>query len=230
MELDLEKDLRPKLERMEDSIILSLFERSQYKLNDKIYARGAIKEKTSFLDFLLWGTEQVHASAGRYDNPEEHAFFDNPPPTAIDRDFEWPVDKTEINVNPKIKKMYLNNLGRLCTKGNDKNEYGSTAICDINCLQNISRRVHFGIFVAESKFQQEPEDYIEMIKAADIEKIKFRLKNGNVEADILSRVKEKSIRYNLPSMFIETFYKQEIIPLTIDVEIEYLMKKQALLK
>ena len=49
--------------------------------------------------------------------------------------------------------MYINNLvPALCQSGDDNN-YGSTGLTDVNCLQTISKRIHYGKFVAESKFQ-----------------------------------------------------------------------------
>jgi len=225
MELE---NIRRKLERMEDSIIFSLFERSQYKRNDKLYVPGAIKinssENMSFLDYMLFETEKVHASAGRYDNPEEHSFFGNLPLKIVDRKAEWTVKKTGINLNSEIKKIYLDTIPKICEKGDD-NEYGSSALCDINCLQNISKRVHYGTFVAESKFLYDSNAYKKLIGARDRESIKIKLRNEDTESKILERVKEKGIRYGIDSKFIANFYKEKIIPMTINAEIEYLMKR-----
>lgn len=40
----------------------------------------------------------------------------------------------------------------ICERGDDK-QHGSSVVCDVSALQAISRRVHLGKFVAESKFQ-----------------------------------------------------------------------------
>lgn len=41
---------------------------------------------------------------------------------------------------------------RICDPGDDE-QHGSSAVCDVQVLQALSRRVHLGKFVAESKFQ-----------------------------------------------------------------------------
>lgn len=40
----------------------------------------------------------------------------------------------------------------ICEPGDDE-QHGSSIICDINALQALSRRIHLGKFVAESKYQ-----------------------------------------------------------------------------
>lgn len=40
----------------------------------------------------------------------------------------------------------------ICEPGDDE-QHGSSVVCDVNALQALSRRVHLGKFVAESKFQ-----------------------------------------------------------------------------
>lgn len=40
----------------------------------------------------------------------------------------------------------------ICEPGDD-DQHGSSVVCDVNALQALSRRVHLGKFVAESKFQ-----------------------------------------------------------------------------
>ena len=39
----------------------------------------------------------------------------------------------------------------------DDGNYGSAAVCDIAVLQALSKRIHFGKFIAEAKFQSERE-------------------------------------------------------------------------
>jgi len=55
-------------------------------------------------------------------------------------------------------------LPMICEDADDKREYGSTANCDLNALQAISKRIHYGKFVAEAKFQAQPEEYGKLIR------------------------------------------------------------------
>lgn len=43
----------------------------------------------------------------------------------------------------------------ICEPGDDE-QHGSSVVCDVSALQALSRRVHLGKFVAESKFQVTP--------------------------------------------------------------------------
>jgi chorismate mutase len=37
-------------------------------------------------------------------------------------------------------------------------------LADVNCLQTISKRIHYGKFVAEAKFRAQPDEYTQLIK------------------------------------------------------------------
>ncbi|KAG8077048.1 hypothetical protein GUJ93_ZPchr0006g42336 [Zizania palustris] len=55
-------------------------------------------------------------------------------------------------------------LPRLVSKGSDGN-CGSSACCDTIILQALSKRIHYGNFVAEAKFRESPDMYSAAIKA-----------------------------------------------------------------
>ena len=71
---NLEK-IRNELIRIEDTLIFGFIERSQFALNEVIYAENEFKEiNTSFLNFILHEIECSHAKARRYSSPDEHPF------------------------------------------------------------------------------------------------------------------------------------------------------------
>ncbi len=222
-------ELREKLRRMEDSVILGLFERKQFKLNEAMYKPGEISIPNfqgSFLDFLLEGTERLHALAGRYEHPDEHPFTSGLPIPIIPRRKEDnPLKANNVNVNPLIKEIYLNHAVRNICEPGDDNQYGSCAVIDICLLQNLSARIHFGEKVAESKFEEDPKAYTELIKARDEEGIVKRLRDEEAEKRVFIRVREKGLKYNVNPDVIESFYREQVIPLTIQVEVEYLKER-----
>ena len=66
----------------------------------------------------------------------------------------------QININDKIKSVYIHNLvPGLCDLDTNDEHYGSSAVCDIAALQALSSRIHYGKFVAEAKFQANLERY-----------------------------------------------------------------------
>lgn len=224
--MDLE-NIRSKLRRLEDTICITLFERSQFKLNTPIYKEGEVYIPNfpgSFFDYLFTETEKVHASAGRYIDPEEHPFFIKPGKPLIPRKKDEIEVESVVNLNSSILSEYMKLLPHLC-EGGDDNKYGSAAVTDIYCLQALSRRIHLGEQVAEAKYKAETNAYKELITAKDEEEIISKLRNISVEKENLRRIREKSERYNISGEAISEFFEKAVMPLTIKVEVLYLLNK-----
>ncbi len=216
--------VRNTLRELEDNIIISLFRRARFKLNNKIYVSGEVEIPNfdgSFFEFLFRGTEKLHAQAGRYQDPEEHPFYKNLPSSVVKRTVTDVGIRKKTNFNDELLKIYMKALPTICKIGDDDNTYGGAAIADINCLQNLSKRVHIGEQVAEAKYQQDPTGYDKLIRAGNTAGIMEKLTNQKVEAEVLERVKSKGARYHVNPDFISEFYEKKVIPLTKKVEVEY---------
>ena len=50
-------------------------------------------------------------------------------------------------------------------------QYGSCAVTDAAVLQALSRRIHYGKFIAEAKFNSDSPKFIALIDANDVEGI-----------------------------------------------------------
>ncbi|PKS08815.1 hypothetical protein jhhlp_003424 [Lomentospora prolificans] len=246
--LDLAR-IRAQLIRLEDTIIMTLIERVQFPLNRPIYTPGAISipnSSLSFMDWYLREQERVQSRIRRYESPDEYPFF----PDALEPPILPPVayppilHPNNVNVNDKIKSFYTDKfLPAVCQPRDDRGpsseNYGSTATCDIACLQAISRRIHFGKFVAESKFRHEQDKYTAMIKAGDRHAIGESIVNKAVEIQVLARLRSKAENYgkdpvanndteSLPKIDVDAvvaMYEDFVIPLTKEVEVEYLMQR-----
>lgn len=93
--------------------------------------------------------------------------------------------------------------------------------------------------MAESKFQTETEKFTKLIKAGDREGIGAAITNAAVEKKVLERLGLKARTYGTdPSIGAESvsagkinveavvaMYKDFVIPLTKEVEVEYLMQR-----
>ena len=77
------------------------------------------------------------------------------------------------------------------------------ATCDVACLQALSRRIHFGKFVAESKFQKDPETFVRLIKAEDRAGIDAAITDAKVEQKVLERLGLKAKTYGTDPAFPE---------------------------
>jgi len=157
------------------------------------------------------------------------------------------LHENDVNVNDIIKEKYIKEvLPEACRKfgredrGEAKENYGSAATCDVVCLQALSRRIHFGKYVAESKFQTETERFVKLIKAGDRDGIDAAITNARVEQQVVERLRLKAKTYGKdPSLTLDgvggeekinveavvKMYAQVVIPLTKVVEVEYLMQR-----
>ena len=193
--------IRSALIRQEDTIIFALIERAQHRQNASCYERGSANsyavlagKGASLLDFMLLETERLHARVRRYTSPDEHAFFPHrlPAPQLPMIDFEPVLHPCIVNLNGEIMDMYLSRVvPGLCGPGDDQ-QHGSSVVADIAALQAISKRVHYGFYVAESKFRAQPEQYTRLIEAGDEEGIMELLTNAAVEQRVLQRVRLKA--------------------------------------
>jgi chorismate mutase len=235
--------------RLEDTITFHLIERVQFPLNGTIYKPGALNIPNSDLSFLDWThreREKLDSLIRRFQSPDEYPFFPDALQTPILQPLHYPkiLHKNNVNVNEKIKTSYIHhflpaacaNFGRQ-DRGETEENYGSAATADILCLQALSRRIHFGKFVAESKFQTEKEKYTKLIQAGDREGVGAAITNEAVEKMVLERLRLKARTYGTdPSTGAEgpgkinvdavvTIYKDFVIPLTKEVEVDYLMQR-----
>lgn len=237
--------IRSSLIRQEDSIIFSLVERAQYCYNSDTYDPNLFLKdgcQGSLVEFMLRETEKLHALAGRYKSPDEHPFFAEHLPEPILPPLQYPQVlhpvSESININSRIWDMYFKNLvPRLVKEGNDGN-CGSTAVCDTICLQALSKRIHYGKFVAEAKYRASPDTYKAAIRGHDRAQIMDLLTYPEVEEVVIRRVEMKTRTYaqEVTEDEAETVYKIKpslvadlygtwIMPLTKEVQVEYLLRR-----
>jgi chorismate mutase len=252
--------------RLEDTITFHLIERVQFPLNRTVYVPGAIPipeadgqaSNISLLDYFLRATEKLHSLLRRYQSPDETPFFPEALEKPILQALHYPpiLHENSVDVNPQIKQSYINNiLPAACATREERPEqqenYGSAATCDVLLLQALSRRIHFGKFVAESKFRTETARFVDLIKKEDRQGIDEAITNKKVEETILERLRLKAKTYGtdpdtssqdpgkinveaVVAMYKVSWYatirfadilKDHIIPLTKVVEVEYLMQR-----
>ena len=234
-------NIRNVLIRLEETIIFGLIERAQFARNLVIYKQGGVSnelQKESLLDFMLHETEKSHALVRRYTSPDEHPFFDHlPSPILPALDFsKTPLHPNHININATIRILYEEKIiPQLCQPGDD-HQYGSSAVNDVNLLQSLSKRIHYGKFVAESKFSADPTCFTSLISAQDTTAIMAAITNQQVEEEVLDRVHLKTTTYGRESDktsddfkvdpdLVRDIYAQWIIPLNKQVQVDYLMER-----
>ncbi|PLB44316.1 chorismate mutase [Aspergillus steynii IBT 23096] len=241
-------NIRFQLIRLEDTITFHLIERVQFPLNKPVYVQDGVKipgSELTLLDYLLREQERLQSRVRRFQSPDEYPFFPDVLEAPILAPLQYPriLHDNDVNVNEVIKERYVHDiLPAVCPgfgredRGETQENYGSAATCDVNCLQALSRRIHFGKFVAESKFQKEPERFVKMIKENDRAGIDAAITDAKVEQKVLERLALKARTYGTDPAFqteapkinidaVVAMYKEYVIPLTKVVEVDYLMQR-----
>lgn len=237
------ENIRGVLARIEETILFALLERAQFRHNAIIYDTDTQQIATpldgqSLVGYFLHETEKVHAKLRRYTSPDEHPFFhDLPRPILPELRYdENPLVDNDVNINDRIRVIYEQKIvPRVCREGDDQ-QYGSSALCDIACLQALSRRIHYGKFVAESKYRAGPDRLLHAIDAQDNDALMNLITDEDIEERVLQRVRRKAETYCrdfdnpdgahplAPDTAVE-IYRRLIIPLNKRVQVEYLLQR-----
>lgn len=252
------ENIRTALIRQEDTIIFSLIERSQFRRNEAIYEAGSVSvpcydvktgSMKSLLEFALRETEQFHGKLRRYTSPDEHSFFPSQLPPLMLEPLKFPavlMPWININMNEVIYEEYIAKILPAVTQSGTDNNFGSTVITDVQCLQSLSKRTHMGMFVAEAKFRSNRELYTRLIENNDRQAIMESLTDAAVEQRVAKRVRNKAATYGqnvedvLPDLSVQDIaggdfkvspesvadlYVNWLMPLTKFVQVEYFMQR-----
>lgn len=247
------QNIRKVLMRLEDTITFLMIERAQFANNRAIYENSnqfteleKCSKEPSFLGWMLRQTEITHAKVRRYEAPDEYPFTPRnqlPPPILPKLDFPRALHPNSININSTIKEFYINQtlpvLTRRDGRADDDGHYGSSATRDVEILQAVSRRIHYGKFVAESKFRDHPESFLPHIRARNVTELEKLITKPAVEAALLERLTQKALTYGqeipnvksadgcshqkVDAQVVVEMYRDWIIPLTKKVEVDYLL-------
>lgn len=179
----------------------------QFPLNKTIYVPSGVdigEKDVSLFDWMLREQERLQSLVRRYKSPDEYPFFPEVLQEPILKPLNYPkiLHTNDVNVNAQLKDCYINHiLPAACLqtgrgdRGETEENYGSAATCDVLTIQALSRRIHFGKFVAESKFQKETERFVKLIKDEDRKGIDEAITNAAVEKKVLERLRLKAKTY-----------------------------------
>lgn len=218
-------EIRSILEKAEDSIIFALLERSQYQRNEATQ---------STFETLLQLTEQAQAKAGRYNCPEETPFTRT---TRYGTTKQYKLASyltkhhLDISYNDRLLQYYFKQLLPEITEAGEDENPGSSAVSDISLLQAVSRRIHLGKVVAESKLRRDLR-FSRQVNQSDSE-ILAQITDDGRENIVLDRVMRKAEQYlavfqtshhpsRLTPKSISNFFQNFIIPTTKQVQVDYL--------
>ena len=172
-----------------------------------MYKPGAFPElisrenwHASWVEWFIKESESAHAKCRRWDAPDEYPFTPREMlPPAILPPVKYPhlLYDHGINVNRRIYEHYRDVVVPSITgvAADDDGQYGSAACRDVELLSALSRRIHFGMFVSESKFRSDPKAFLEPIRNEDKDTLLALITKPQVEAALLVRLRQKAEVY-----------------------------------
>ncbi len=202
--------IRKLLIELEDIIIFSTIERSRHNYPFENFA-------INLKNFCTIHEENAK-KFDYFNNPENNPFF-------ID------ISNKKSNINDEIFNYYVTTLvPQICFKTD--NSLTTDYLKDVNILNSLSRRIHSGIFVAISKFESDTKRYQSLIDKNNHNGIMTLLTDLKTEDAVIERVGKKAEIYanmlhnssniNYKNYF-QKLYLEFIIPLTKQVELNYLL-------
>ncbi|XP_062192098.1 chorismate mutase 2, cytosolic-like [Phragmites australis] len=205
----------------------------------------------SFAELFVHESEAVQSKAGRYRSLEEIPFFAYRVPFTLAPPYNFTSElypaAAFVNVNDAIWSAYFNDLLPVLAKNGDDGNYAVTVDSDLSCLQALSRRINYGRFVAEVKFRGDQQSYISLIQSKDRDALMKLLTSEAQEDAVKRRVEKKAMvfgqsitldgptetsvnnssqaNFKVDPSIVYKLYDQWVIPLTKQVEVEYLLHR-----
>jgi len=222
-QLDLAGKIRPGLDILANEIVIALKKRTSFPGNFQIYKPGLVVSQPSatLLEHTLKKVERCHAELGRYTFAAQEAFtpVDNIAPIIHRTPPDSPLHPMTSGVGHHIIDFYQQWISQACRAGENTDTYGETVTADVVALLAIMERVNLGRPVAEAKFREQPDAFIDTDGNRDA--LLGLLVKKDREVQVLELARNLAERYNLPaSHVVDTF--NFMIKTTIDIEIDYL--------
>ncbi|HBD93933.1 MAG: hypothetical protein A2015_11965 [Spirochaetes bacterium GWF1_31_7] len=202
--------IRKLLIELEDTIIFSIIERGRHNYPIENFATN--------LKIFCTTYEQNAQIFDYFNTPENIPFF-----------IDLPNKKSIIN--DEIFNYYITSIApQICYITN--HSLTTDYLKDVNILNLLSKRIHSGLFVAISKFQSDTERYQSLIDKNNSNGIMTLLTDLKTEDAVIERVGKKAEIYanmlnNYQNINYKNFFKklyfEFIIPLTKEVELNYLL-------
>lgn len=232
------------LEALEETILYRLIDRIQFKFNAAIYQKGEHffdeYPDLSLLEVRMQYQQNMESVFGRFSVPEERPFVEKLPDAKRVFPYEEKDLKIEdfekVNLTNDVWDAYLELVPAMCEEGDD-GHHGSAVVYDVLSMMAVSERIHYGAFyVAEAKFQADPEKYKKLISSGDKNEMMKALTRQEVEEKILERIGRKvkalqegvnpELRNVLDAEVAVNFYRDTIIPLTKEGQIRYFLARE----
>ena len=126
-----------------------------------------------------------------------------------------------LNLNRIIKQFYITFLYDLCDYGSDDNPQ---IVCelDVEILSLLSKRIHFNYEIIKLKYINDQIFYNNLFKLNNDSEIIYHLSNFIKEPSYLEKIYDYSVYYSLNPTLIQSLYKFNILPTSIEIQFSFL--------
>ncbi len=221
-------ELREIINRMTSHLLITVKERTRFKKNPRIYESGFFSEycgKVSFLEHALTEKEDYYEKIGRYRADYEFRLTDNPAANERFRGENVKEPCIDVSIDTSfILPMYAQIIDRFCAEGSDEKHLGQIVDRDVEAVLGLVRRTNIGRYVAEIKYQSNPELQT-MLKENPTDRdqrILELLIDKKRERDVITDAKEFAVRIGLDAEKTGDLFR-EIIDKTTQLELHYLL-------
>lgn len=222
-ELDLAGTIRPGLDTLANEIVIALKRRSRFPQNQPVYQPGLVAGAAdiSLLQYELLAAEKNHAELGRYAYAAQDSFNDMSHVTPVIKRNkpQSAVKPMPSGVGQKIIDFYLEWVGKACAPGIEENSFGETVTTDVLTLLAVMERVNLGKVVAESKLQEQPQEFL--ATGGDREAMLSLIVRPDRQDKVFDLAKELALRYEVPETHVISIF-EFMVATTIDIEVDYL--------
>jgi len=222
-ELDLAGTIRPGLDILANEIVIALKKRTRFLQNLPVYSAGLIADKPeiSLLQYELHAVECNHAELGRYQFTVQEAFSDvgDIKSVILRNSPHSVVMSVPSGAGDRILTFYKDWISKACQTGDNEDSYGETVTSDVAALLAIMERVNLGKTVAESKFRDLTDEFMET--NGDREAMLSLIVRPDRMEQVLELSRKLAGHYEIPAPHIESVF-EFMMSLTIDIEVDYL--------
>ncbi len=227
-DLDLAGRIRPGLDILANEIVIGLKKRTRFACNQAVYEPGLVigQPDRSLLDYELSRIEACHAELGRYTFASQDAFTDVSAvsPIIARSAPQSPVQRMASGMGERIIRFYRGWIGEACPPGDRPDTYGETVTSDVATLLSILERVNLGKSVAEAKFVELTDAFIE--SKGDRQAMLALIVRKDREAAVFDIARSLARRYELDEALTVRVF-EFMIATTIDIEVDYLRRRIA---
>jgi chorismate mutase len=217
------KELRIRLDQMNELIIIGLKTRSNFPFNSKTFSETFAENKSWFL-YRLKKEQDLDAEYGRFlyndQNPIYYTKEELSRPLIKGPARIEGITQASISVHEELIENYRKILGEICEKKEDRGTYGETTKLDVeNIILQHARVVGLGAQVAGYKMQENPN----LRKINDAAKLRKELVVPEREKEVVEKMAHIAEKYELKNILAVKRFAQRMIDLTTEAEIRRIL-------